>query len=1324
MSLRMCWFRWLATAALLGLAILVAPTARAASALTVVVIPGDQATLQMVAAARLLKQEAAFAQVTFRVLPQSLLTPADVAALAQADVVFARHMVGSVSQSVGAAMQALAAKGKRLYGVGQNEGASSQLGLTEDLALRTYADAGGTENWANMVRFALRRDHGFATQALPVRELPQVGALDWRTGELFENFEAYAAAYQRHRPGDADKPWVGMVLSRGQAVSGQDESLGAMARALEARGFNVLPVYGFPSTVPVQTFFLDGSNRPRVQAVVAVAMKIGNVPDRIGPLLERLNVPLINAITLYKSTQKEWENSPLGLDQNERSWQISGAELAGIVAPTVVASKERRQDAQTGLEYVAEVPIAERVERMADRVRKLVDLRTTEASNKRVAIVYYNYPAGKHNVGASYLNVMPRSLWQILTRLEAEGYTTQNHPKDETALFERLQQHGTNVADTTPGALQALVASGQAVLLPVAQYRQWFDAQPQALRASMVRSWGEPEAAKTMVWTDKAGKAHFVFPAQRYGNLLFAPQPVRGWGDVKKMYHDVALAPHHQYLAFYLWLQKDFQAHAMVHVGTHGTHEWLPGKEVGFTAADPSEAMVGDVPQVYPYSVDVVGEGLQAKRRGMATLISHMTPPFDKAGLNPDLLKLHGLFDDYGVAKEQSNTAAAAALTDINRLARKMGLLKDLGRDELKNADDIEALHDYLHEVEETQTPLGLHTLGVAPSEELRRSTADAMVERMGPMMPAEFEQKVQALSALMLASARAELDALVAALAGRYVAAGPGGDPLRSPASLPTGKNLYGFDPSRIPSNGTYNQGVALANTLMADYRSKNGVYPDRLLFNLWSGETMRHGGVIEAQILSLMGVRPKWDVFGRIVDVELISRAELGRPRVDVVLTPSGLYRDSLPMLMLLIDKAVNAVKDLPEDDNPVRANVQRARQALEARGVPVDEAMRMAAVRMFTEPPGAYGTGLDNVIRAGNTWNTEAQVVDVYFNRVGHLFGQGYWGSKGDPSDKDSAPGTSLAIDVFKLALKDVKMVLHSTSSNLYGTLDNDDVYQYMGGAAMAIRYVTGTSPQTQMVNLSDPSRSGFESLDKYMGREMRTRYLNPVWINAMFNEGYAGARLMHQVVDNLWGWQVTVPGAVDSAKWQEFFEVYVQDKHNLKIAQRFREARNTLAFQAMVDRMLVAVNKGYWKASPQVVAKLEAMNRQLIAQAGASCDRDSCSSPAVTALAEQIDAMKMQRANAGFGLSAAGAAASPSANPPATPQASPQAAAQEPSPSPPAPNAVKGMELRERPSNTPVQQIIWTYGILILLIVLGGIGWQALRYRREKHSLKTT
>ena len=1295
-SARCLWIRF-STGCFLGLllAYLISWGCATAQAqpLSVVIVPGDQTTQAAIQAVKILSQDQVLEGVHFKVLPSSQLQPEDIEVLAGADVAFVHNMGRNVTETFAPAIARMAARKSRAFAIGAPfEDAERQAGLTQDEELRAYAQAGGTKNIEAMVRRLLQRDFGYQTTVPAPTPFPRMALWNSRTNRFYSDFDAYAEDYLRDRPEAAGRAWVGVFFNRATAQSGQSVLLESIVAALEARGLNVASAYGPTTESTAGRFFLSRDGRARVAAVVGMAIKIFNTPGKTIPVMRRLDVPVVNAITLSNQSLAQWEASPQGLSLSERAWQLSSAEFGGDIAPTVVATKERHRDAESGLSFVQDTPVPERVARLADRIQKLVALRYELNANKRVAVIYYNYPPGKENIGAAYLNVMPRSLWQILTRLKREGYSTQGRPENEEALFERLREHGVNVGAYTPGALEKLIRGGNVMLLPLSDYRKWFDLQPKKLRDEIIQAWGEPEQSKSMVWKDGKGKSHFVFPAQRFGNLVFAPQPARAsGGDVKKMYHDVALPPNHQYLAFYLWLQKGYQVHAMVHVGTHATHEWQSGKEVGFTNADPGEALVADVPQLYPYIVDDIGEALQAKRRGMAAIISHMTPPFDKASLNKELTLLKGLIDDYIIAVQKSESATVARLAEINAQAGKLGVLKDIGKESLETADDVEMLEHYLKEIGEKTTPYGLHTFGVAPEERLRLTTADAILEIAGPLTASERAKRRTEISEQIVLSATNELDALVAGLAGRHIVAGPGSDPIRNPDSLPTGRNLYGFDPARMPTPGTWDQGRVLAEKFVTDYQQRHGQYPDRVVFNLWSIEAMRHEGVIEAEIMALMGVRPVWDERGRTSGVEVIPRQELGRPRVDVTMVPTGLYRDALPNLMQLLDSAVSKIKVLEEEDNPVRTHVERARALLIERGISADEAVRLASVRIFTEPPGVYGVGIEDMIQASNTWKNESEVADVYFNRIGHVYGQGYWG--------EQPGGKKLAVDIFKMALKGSKAVVHSRSSNVYGVLDNDDNFQYLGGTALAIRQVDGRTPETHILNLSDPKAGRHETLDKYMGRELRTRYTNPEWIKSMMKEGYSGARYIKNVTDNLWGWQVTVPEAVDGTKWNEMYETYVTDRNQLGIKQMFREAKNLLAYQAVVDRMLVAINKGYWKADPVVKATLERVNREVIAETGVACDETSCSSQEVSALAKAEDrkvlaqAMAMSAPDLGrqSALSAANSAnqgrptaleSSAQTAPETLANATPPASAPKAAASPTSAQQVEGFEVKEQ------------------------------------------
>ena len=1175
------------------------------------------------------------------------------------------------------------------------------VGITQDRRLMAYFERGGHDNLMNMVRAAL------AARSLPslavgdVLEVPETAYYEFASKEFFTSFSEYEGEYLRQHPGSDSRPWVGLFINRDSAVSDNDAVVAAVAKALEARGMNVLAGFGYPGHSAVPVLFLDEQSNSRVKALIAFSLKLGNLPDELAPVLSKLDAPIINAITLYNYDAEEWAKSTVGLELSERAWQIGNAELAGAIAPTVVGTKELVKDPASNVEFVRAMPIAERVERLADRALNYVRLRELPAADKKVAVIYYNYPPGRENIGASYLNVMAQSLWQIADRMRSDGYTMPGLPSSEQALFDDIRNFGNNPPpdSNTQAVVDRLARSGQAQLWPVSAYRRWFDAVPATLRDAIVKRWGEPEQSEFMTWRNDAGEPFFVFPARRWGSVVYAPQPVRA-GDqaIEASYHDLSLPPPHNYLAFYLWLQHEFKADAMVHVGTHATHEWLPGREAGFTDADPSEVMVGAVPQLYPYIVDNIGEGQQAKRRGMATIITHMTPPLDRATMNPEMRAIAALISDFTLARQKGAVADREMVKEITEQSTKIGLLTDLSIQlqpgELLSDAEVDEVEHHIKHIGEHFAPFGLHTFGVAPDPTMQEKTAEAILSLEPELTHEQFATRKASLVATIQQAARNELDALSDGLAGHYIDAGPGNDPLRNPDSLPTGKNFYGFDPSRLPTTATYAAGKALADDMLNGYQQRhNGQYPDRLVFNLFATETNRHEGSIEAEILNLMGVRPIWDLRGRVQGIELISREELGRPRVDVTVVPSGLYRDLFPALMVLLDQAVDVVKNAEREGNPLRMNVERRQAEFEAQGIKADVARRLASVRLFTEPTGTYGTGLETVINADQSWEEEQEVADVYFRRVGHLFGQGFWGDV----DSEGTTSPQLAESVFKAALSGAKAVIHSRSSAIYATLDNDDFYQYLGGTAMAVRQIDGSTPETLVADLSHPGAGDTISLERFMGEELRARYLNPKWIEAMLDEGYAGARFIRQVVDNLWGWQVTTPEAIDAAKWQEMFETYVEDRYELDVEQRFRSAENLGAYQALMERMLVAVDKGYWDAPAETIEVLKETLERIIPEVLADEARIAAlmtAAPAVTAAPTPA-------------ATSSSPAAAPTASA-AAPAASAAAAA--------ATSAVEGRVLEEQARNQqqsgsgdPWQQLLQMLGYAFLVAALFATGW---------------
>lgn len=1164
----------------------------------VALIVGDSHSAAAMAAVHQVTRLPEKEKANVRVFIKSQITSEDRKFVDQSDIVIAYPRFASLVRELVPHIQVAAARGAFVAGVGPTiEPEFEQHGIKRDEEISSYFEAGGVANLVNMLRVSVARRRELGIEVPPPVPFPLLGYYDPQTGQAHTDFASY---------NDDSSPTptrtVGIYFSRDTALGGDTELLSAIAAAIQRRGYQTLMAFGYPGDEVLPQLFLDPSGQPRIAVLIGLTLKIGNVPEKIVPVLERLDVPVINAIALNNQSLSQWRESPLGLDLLERSWQVGLAEYAGTVAPTVVATRETVVDAETGQAFALNMPMTERVERLADRASEWLRLREREPKKRRVAVVYYNYPPGRESIGASYLNVAPNSLKTILDELRSSGFDLGDCPRDAESIFSAVHAYGSNPPpdETATREIDRMVRSRRVQLVPLDLYCKWFDRLPQRLRDSIIKQWGTPEQATVMTWQDSLGEKYFVLPVLQYGNLVLGPQPTRGWQhDIAAAYHDITLPPHHQYLAFYWWLQEVFRADAMLHVGTHATHEWLPGREVGFDNDDTGETIIGSVPQLYIYIVDDVGEGLQAKRRGLAAMISHQTPPLDRASLSPDLRELSALISDLSVAEQKGALAVEGLRDEITRRSREKGLLTDLSielaEDSVLSEEQLEEVEHHLKRIGERLTPFGMHTFGEGMNEVEREATVDAILSVESELTDENRKLRAEELADLIEQSSTAEIKALLGGLSGRYIPAGPGGDPIRNAAVLPTGKNFYGFDPARMPSPATYAIGEKLAQQFLKTYAIKHpGKTPERLVFNLWGSESSRHEGAIESQILALMGVRPVWDSRGRVQSVELIPREELGRPRVDCTIVPSGLYRDLFAKLMLLLDQAVEAVKLDTSDDNPLNRNIRHVTNQLIAQGLNPDLAVRLASVRLFSLPSGSYGAGLEHVIQNENSWKDPQEVNAVYMNRMSHLFGQGFWGTRAT----DNNSGEDLSPQLFRSALAGAEGVIHSRSSNVYGAIDSDDFYQYLGGTAQAVRSANdGQAVDVFVADLSHPRDSETLSLENYMGRELRARYLNPKWIDAMLNEGYAGSRMIRQVVDNLWGWQVTVPEAVDDAKWQELYETYVEDRHQLDVQDRFASAQNLAAYEALVKRMRSVVSKGYWQPEADTVKRMDELLEDL-------------------------------------------------------------------------------------------------------------------------------
>ena len=1120
----------------------------------------------------------------------------------------------------------------------------ANVNLTDHPRIKQYWVNGGLENIKRLLAYLGVNFCGLnATIQEPI-VLPKDFIYHPDSDEIFKNLTGYLAWYGNntgtHHLYDPSKPTVGIRTFKAMYAVGHTEVPDALVRGFEARGVNVIPIYEWS----FNTTFYMVNNTSIVDAIISIKsfrMNYGS-PEKGIADIEQVNVSVLKVLTDHYQTVEEWYESKHGLSISLIGSYVAQPELDGVIEPMLVSG--RKIDQITGVPYHR--PIDEQVDWLVNRTIAWTTLKHMNNSDKRVAILYYNHPPGKASVGASYLNIMS-SIANLLDGMHGRGYTVGNTTPNSTEMRDLILHQGRNIGVWAPDEIEKIVEAGNATLIPESEYLEWFNTLPESKRDEVITMWGEPPG-EIMVYENGTGK-YLVIPKIVFGNILLAPEPSVGTSqDQAVMYHDKSIPPNHQYIAFYFWLKRGFGANAVVHVGTHATHEWRPGKEVGLSIKNCWPViLMQDLPNPYIYIMDNIGEGTQAKRRGMADIVDHLTPPIVAAGLYGNLSNLGNKISLYDLA--QNGTMKNKYKESIIELCRDLNMDQDLGinlnetiGNETAFEEFLEELHDYLYVLKTEYMPYGLHILGEPPS-------GDKLVSMVVSMLGYEFKEYVaqtnlsenctkqlieevifngtspedaqnivlgntsgeltnylnlSIIYAANLKACRIETSRVLDTLEDKYIPPAPGNDPIRNPDAIPTGRDFYSFDPRIIPTKEAWEVGKEMADQLLALHLNKTGEYPRKVAFVLWSVELMRHYGVSESEILYLMGVEPVWDKWGRVTKVKLINCSELGRPRIDVIMTPSGLYRDHFSTRMVLWDQAVRLAAEANDTECPgyvnyVKEDSEAIYEWLINNGYNESIARDLSMARIFSEAPGSYGTGLPEAIHESHTWENESRIADLYISRMSHIYGENIWG---DQHIKD----------LFKQNLDGVEVAVHIDSSNLYSTLDNDDVFQYLGGLNLAVRSVTGESPDLYITNFQDPSNPVTETLSNFLTRELRTRYFNPHWIEGMQEHGYCGAKAMSELFENLWGWEATSPEIVTDYMWNEVFEVYVQDKYDMGLEDWFNE-NNPYAQQSITARMLEAIRKEYWNPSDEVKTALAETYTKSVEEYGITCCGHTCGNP---------------------------------------------------------------------------------------------------------------
>ncbi|MEQ1711022.1 MAG: cobaltochelatase subunit CobN, partial [Hyphomicrobium sp.] len=1117
---------------------------------------------------------------------------------------------------------------------------------------------------------------------------------------------------------------------RGTGGSGRPRRTGAGADGPGGPGFpNPKEARVVEVNEPLVT--LDGRV---ILNVLVVNTFIGGDPEGRKAWHQAMGIPVVHALSYRQGDRAAYAKDTAGINSFSLPFTLTQSEYIGMQDPVMLSSNE-------GGEMVS---MPEQMDLLIGKAMNLAMLQTKANADKRVALLFWNHPPGEKNQSASNLNV-PRSIELLVANLRKEGYAF-----DAATEAQIIATVGEMLRPVyRKGGVTELMKTAHWAFVPLADYTAWYAALPVSVREDVEKFWGGAEKSPWLA--EKDGVKGFVVPRMRLGNLVVMPQPSRGEmatdEQEKKLFHDVKIPLSHSYMAAYLWIRAQYAADAIIHFGTHGSQEWTPGKERGMWAYDYPQILVGNTPVIYPYIVDNISEAIHVKRRGRGVIVSHQTPAFAPAGLSDDFVKINDLIREYTALDEglvkQSNRRL------IIEQARKMNIHKDLKWDAEKLESDFDGLvrdlEDYLEDMGAAMQPLGLHTLGQNAEQQHMISNVMQMLgqplyeatgvknakaafrgdyKELKNTAPFRFVQDhvfaegddarkaVDALDGpkkgLVAKGGKYRIDlkadwetaAVVSGLGARWIDPSYGGDPIRNPDALHTGRNVYGFDPSRIPTKAAYEAGKGEMERLIEEHRKTKGKAPQKLTFSVWSTETMRHLGMLEGQIMAAMGVRPTWDEGGRVTGMEVIPMKELGRPRIDPVISITGLYRDQFPNVMERMNEALVMVAalDEPADLNPIRANSRRIETQLMAQGVAAAAARNFSLTRIYGNESGNYGTGLPDATLASDKWEEkDGKLALGYLSRMSWGFGPdvGTW------SEKARGEGGK-EVNVYAEHLKGTDAAVFSRSSNLRGLLDTDHPFEYLGGISLAVRHLDGTSPQLYISNMRDPLRAKLETAEKFMAKELRAVYQHPRWMAEMQKEGYAGTLKMLDSINNFWGWQAMDRNVVRDDQWQEFHESWVKDRYSLGMRDWFEKA-NPTALAQITERMLEAIRKDYWKADEVTKRELVEIYQDLATRHDVHTN-NQVFKDYVTELAQ------------GFGIGQPKLTPSAYAPPPKPEPRAAEPPPQEPQASPKM-ETVRGQELSEVKPPPPAEDQFWLFALLTAALIGSGMLWQSLQAWRD-------
>jgi len=1121
----------------------------------------------------------------------------------------------------------------------------------EFLTIRRYIQLGGEANYRNLLLWIFKTIGGADADA--------PGPIAGRAQGLYHpDFPRDVTSEEYYPSLDPARPTVGILFGQGAWLNGHLEPYDLLIREIEKLGANTVPVFHLPTpseitgsigAIKVVEEYFKKDGKTIIGSLVTPGgfsqITLANPTDGSGDrkkfnFYQDLNVTSLQAIPLFRP-QKAWKEDGIGMEGGELAVCVAFPELDGMLTTVPFVFNETDEE---GRQYHTWRP--DRIERIAGMAVKWAKVGMVPAKDRKVSILVNGSGAGLGSAGGLDTFESIRNMLEIMAEA---GFTIDHVPQSGQEIIDEMTSSLTNDLEWKT---EQDIEEQAMDFLGKEKYMGWLNALHEVPRERMCRNWGEPPGHIM------SHKGRFIIPGVTNGNVYLGMEPVRGKHDkAEELIHDPHIVMPHQYLAYYRWIAQVFGTDIHVHVGTHGSLEWLPGKGNGLSEECFPDIMMQHIPNLYVYVIDDPSEGIVAKRRKNSVLVDHMMPSLTRAGTYDELMELEARIHDYLFCRStfQKDKLPGIAET-VYGLIEELSMWKELKIEEGASVEEvmerIETIYDYVSDLKDGLITDGLHILGKVPEgrhmqemvycltrlrnggmPSLRMSVAESMGFDLDLLMDNyssindatgevngnivnRIDEKTQELLFAMqkhdftpmdcldlakdscpdnnanllrvteficntvypsILAMREELTNGLNGLGGGYVPPGPSGSPTRGNAHLlPTGKNYYSLDPETIPGQTSWKAGMKMADQMIERYMEQEGSYPESVGIVVWSIDTMKTGGDDVAYILYLMGVRPIWgSTGGKIVGLEVISQKELGRPRIDVTVRISSLFRDTFPNLFQMVDEAVDMVADLDEDEekNFIKKHLQKDIAEMIKDGLSPADARNNALIRVFGEPPGTHGAGVDILIES-KKWKDIDDLAQIYITCGCSAYGRKWRG--------ETKP------ELFRHRLNQLDVAVKNQVDREFDLIDVDDGYAYFGGINAVVRSGGNKKPMNIIGDSSDPDRLKLRDLEGEMAYIMRTRLLNPKWIDGLKDHGFVGANLIAVNVNHALGWDAT-SDVIEDWMYESMTEHFLFDEENRK----WIEDSNPLALRGILEDMLEAISRGLWETTEEMEQRLKDM-----------------------------------------------------------------------------------------------------------------------------------